>query len=61
MLLQLDTRVYWAVIKPRLDRNNVFNENEKFTTTDSWQRIKGRSNPDKPIAMPNTTPTNEFY
>ena len=27
--------VYWAAIKPRLDRNYVLYENEKFTTTDS--------------------------
>ena len=27
--------VYWAAKKPRLDRNNLLYENEKFTTTDS--------------------------
>ena len=29
------SEVYWAAIKPRLDRNYVLYENEKFTTTDS--------------------------
>ena len=27
--------VYWAAIKPRLDRNYVLYENEMFITTDS--------------------------
>ena len=27
--------VYWATMKPRLDRNYVLYENENFTTTDS--------------------------
>ena len=29
------SEVYWAAIKPRLDRNYVLYENENFTTTDS--------------------------
>ena len=51
------SEVYWAAIKPRLDRNYVLYENENFTTTDSWQGMKGRSNPAKSIPMPDTTPT----
>ena len=30
----------WAAINPRLDRNIVLYENEKFTRIDSWQRMR---------------------
>ena len=36
----------------RLDRNYVLYENEKFTTTDSWQRM----NAAKPIPIYRTPP-----
>ena len=58
--LELDTRrCILDCRKPRLDSNyvlwHVFYEDEKLTTTDSWQRMKGSSNPAKP-AFPCRTP-----
>ena len=46
---EAEARLYWE-----LDINYVLYENEK--TTDSWQRMKGRSNLAKPIPLQDTTP-----